>query len=98
MAWREGKLQDEGRFAITGEAELKGAFKTPTLREAARTAPYMHDGSLATLQDVINFYSDGGRKNPYLDPEIRSLRLTKEEKTELLAFLKSLTGTVKEGF
>ena len=98
VAWREGKLLDEGRFAITGEPELKGAFKTPTLREAARTAPYMHDGSLATLQDVIDFYDEGGRKNPYLDPEIRPLRLTKEEKAELLAFLKSLTGTVKEGF
>ena len=98
VAWRDGKLQDEGRFAITGEAELKGAFKTPTLREVTRTAPYMHDGSLATLKDVIDFYDDGGRKNPYLDPEIRPLRLTKEEKTELLAFLKSLTGTVKEGF
>lgn len=98
VAWRDGKLQDEGRFAITGEAELKGAFKTPTLREVTRTAPYMHDGSLATLKDVIDFYDDGGRKNPYLDPEIRPLRLTKEEKTELLVFLKSLTGTVKEGF
>ena len=97
-AWREGKLLDEGRFAITGEPELKGAFKTPTLREVARTAPYMHDGSLATLKDVIDFYDDGGRKNPYLDPELRPLRLTKEEKTELLAFLKSLTGTVKEVF
>ena len=98
VAWREGKLQDEGRFAITGEPELKGAFKTPTLREVARTAPYMHDGSLATLKDVIDFYDDGGRKNPHLDREIRPLRFTEEEKTELQAFLKSLTGTVKEGF
>ena len=98
VAWRDGKLQDEGRFAVTGEEEFRGAFKTPTLREVARTAPYMHDGSLATLKDVIDFYDDGGRKNLYLDPEIRPLRLTKEEKTELLVFLKSLTGTVKEGF
>ena len=97
VAWRDGKLQDAGRFAITGEPNYKGAFKTPTLREVARTAPYMHDGSLATLEDVIAFYSDGGRKNPNRDPEIRPLRLTKEEKTDLLAFLKSLTGTVKEG-
>ena len=97
VAWRDGKLQDAGRFAITGEPDHKGAFKTPTLREVARTAPYMHDGSLATLQDVIDFYDDGGRKNPHLDPELQPLRLTKEEKTELLAFLKSLTGTVKEG-
>ena len=97
VAWREGKLQDEGRFAITGEAELKGAFKTPTLREAARTAPYMHDGSLATLQDVINFYSDGGRKNPHLDEEIKPRNLTSREKQDLLAFLQSLTGTIEQG-
>ena len=97
VAWRDGKLQDEGRFAITGEAELKGAFKTPTLREAARTAPYMHDGSLATLQDVINFYSDGGRKNPHLDEEIKPRNLTGQEKQDLLAFLKSLTGTIQQG-
>ncbi len=58
----------------------------------------MHDGTLATLKDVIDFYDDGGRKNPYLDPELRPLRLTKEEKTELLVFLKGLTGTVEEGF
>ena len=98
VAWRDGELQDEGRFAITGEPNHKGAFKTPTLREVARTAPYMHDGSLASLQDVIDFYSDGGHKNPNRDPEIRPLKLTKEEKTELLAFLKSLTGTIKDGF
>ena len=97
VAWRDGKLQDEGRFAITGEAELKGAFKTPTLREAARTAPYMHDGSLATLQDVINFYSDGGRKNPHLDEEIKPRNLTGQEKQDLLAFLQSLTGTIQQG-
>ena len=97
VAWCEGKLQDEGRFAITGEAELKGAFKTPTLREVARTAPYMHDGSLATLQDVINFYSDGGRKNPHLDEEIKPRNLTSQEKQDLLAFLQSLTGKVHQG-
>ena len=97
VAWRDGKLQDEGRFAITGEAELKGAFKTPTLREVARTAPYMHDGSLATLQDVINFYSDGGRKNPHLDEEIKPRNLTSQEKQDLLAFLQSLTGTIQQG-
>ena len=97
VAWRDCKLQDEGRFAITGEAELKGAFKTPTLREAARTAPYMHDGSLATLQDVINFYSDGGRKNPHLDEEIKPRYLTSQEKQDLLAFLQSLTGTIQQG-
>ena len=97
VAWRDDKIQDEGRSAITGEPELKGAFKTPTLRETARTAPYMHDGSLATLQDVINFYSDGGRKNPHLDEEIKPRNLTSQEKQDLLAFLQSLTGTIEQG-
>ena len=67
VAWRDGKLQDEGRFAITGKPAHKGAFKTPACREIARTAPYMHDGTLITLQAVIDFYSDGGRENPYRD-------------------------------
>ena len=97
VAWREGKLRDEGRFAITGEIEHKGAFKTPTLREIARTSPYMHDGSLATLADVIDFYVDGGRKNPNLDPEIRLLKLNGGEKAALIAFLRSLTGRVSDG-
>ena len=97
VAWRDGKLLDDGRFAITGEPKHNGAFKTPTLREVARTAPYMHDGSLPTLQDVINFYSDGGRKNPYLDEEIKPRNLTSQEKQDLLAFLQSLTGKVHQG-
>ena len=74
-----------------------GRFKTPTLREIERTAPYMHDGSLATLEDVVDFYADGGRKNPYLDREVRPLRLTEDEKTAVVAFLRSLTGTVSDG-
>ena len=61
----------------------RGAFKVPTLREVARTAPYMHDGSLATLEDVIEFYDRGGNPNPYLDSELHQLRLTPEEKQAL---------------
>ena len=97
VAWRDGKLQDEGRFAVTSEPNHKGAFKTPTLREVARTAPYMHDGSLATLEDVIDFYSDGGRENPNRDPEIRLLKLNGGEKAALIAFLRSLSGQVSDG-
>ena len=97
VAWREGELQDEGRFAITGEEDHKGAFKTPTLREVTRTAPYMHDGSLATLENVIDFYSDGGRKNPHLDEEIRPVKFTEQEKNDLLAFLRTLSGKVRDG-
>ena len=57
----------------------------------------MHDGSIATLEEVIDFYTDGGRKNPFLDRALRPLRLTEEEKTALVTFLRSLTGTVSDG-
>lgn len=85
---------DPGRAAITQKSEDFGKFKTPTLRNVTRTAPYMHDGSLATLEDVIAFYDRGGRPNPNLDKEIKPLQLTDTEKAELLEFLKSLTGAV----
>ena len=75
----------------------RGKFKTPTLREVARTAPYMHDGSLETLKDVVRFYSDGGRPNPNLDPDIRQLSLSDQEKAQLIAFLRALSGSVREG-
>ena len=97
VAWRDGKLLDPGRFVVTGKEEDRGAFKTPTLRNIARTAPYMHDGSLATLEEVIEFYDQGGNANPYLDPELRPLHLTAEKKQALLAFLTALNGTIREG-
>jgi len=89
IAWRTGTLVDAGAGG--------GAFKTPTLREVARTAPYMHDGSLATLADVIEFYDGGGHRNPHLDEEIRPLKLTAEEKTALVALLQTLSGELREG-
>ena len=89
VAWRDGLLTDAGAG--------RGEFKTATLREVARTAPYMHDGSLATLEDVIEFYSDGGRPSPSLDSEIRPLKFTDVEKWSLVAFLGALTGTVTDG-
>ncbi len=97
VAWRDGKMQDEGRFAITGRPYHHGAFKTPTLRELPRTAPYMHDGSLATLEDVVEFYDRGGNLNPWLDEQITPLHLTPYEKQALVAFLKQLSGTIHEG-
>ena len=90
VAWREGALSDRGAG--------NGRFKTPTLREVARTAPYMHDGSFATLDDVVEFYSKGGRPNPNLDAEIRPRNFTAEEKRALVAFLQTLTGRVREGW
>jgi cytochrome c peroxidase len=83
---------DLGRYLVTGREEDKGAFKTPTLREVEHTAPYMHDGSLKTLEDVVEYYDRGGIKNPHLNRRIRPLHLTAAEKTDLVAFLKSLSG------
>jgi cytochrome c peroxidase len=97
VAWRDDRLDDEGRFNVTHNERDHGAFKTPTLREVARTAPYMHDGSLATIEDVVEFYSNGGRTNPYLDPEIRAINFSDHEKLALAAFLRSLSGRVQEG-
>lgn len=92
-----GWPRDPGRFAVTHLQEDRGRFKTPSLREAARTPPYMHDGSLATLEHVIDFYDKGGKANPALDADIRELRLTAEEKAALAAFLRALNGTVRDG-
>ena len=92
-----GALRDQGRARVTGRERDRGAFKTPTLREVARTAPYMHDGSLRTLEDVIEFYDGGGRPNPQIDPVIRPLALTATEKRQLAAFLHALTGAVVDG-
>jgi cytochrome c peroxidase len=99
VAWSPSTSQftDEGRATVTRRPEDLGAFKTPTLREVARTAPYMHDGSLATLEAVVDFYSDGGRPNPHLDPEIRPLHLSVEEKQAVMAFLRSLSGSIQQG-
>jgi cytochrome c peroxidase len=97
VAWRGGSLLDEGRAQVTGKAYHRGAFKTPTLREIARTPPYMHDGSIATLEEVIEFYDRGGNSNPYLDENIVPLRLSRSEKNAVLAFLRALSGSIREG-
>src|SRR5687768_62401 len=68
-AYRDGVWSDSGRFVVTRKPADLGAFKTPTLREVARTAPYMHDGSIATLEAVVDFYDRGGIANPVLDRE-----------------------------
>jgi cytochrome c peroxidase len=93
VAWRDGRLLDEGRFGVTGKPDDRGAFKTPTLREIARTDPYMHDGSLVTLIEVVDYYDRGGNTNPGLDVELRPLRLTDIERKALVSFLESLNGT-----
>ena len=97
VAWRDGRYQDDGRAGVSGRDHHRGAFKTPTLREVARTAPYMHDGSIRTIEDVVEFYAAGGRANPHLDGEMRPLELNAEEKQAIASFLRSLSGDVCEG-
>ncbi len=81
-----------GRYAVTGAITDIGRFKTPTLRNIALTAPYMHDGSQKTLKEVVEYYDKGGEKNPFLDPAIFPLELSDQEKKDLVEFLKSLTS------
>jgi cytochrome c peroxidase len=85
-----------GRFNVTRLAGDTGKFKTPTLRNIALTAPYMHDGSLKSLKEVIEYYDRGGDKNPFLDPAIFPLRLSPQEKMDLGAFLNALTSRAFE--
>ncbi len=82
------KEPDLGREAISGLGGDKGSFKTPTLREIARTAPYMHDGSLKTLEDVVEHYDKGGVPNTWLDEAIFPLKLTDQEQKDLVTFMK----------
>lgn len=86
------KFKDEGRFAISKKPEELGAFKTPTLRDVTKHAPYMHDGSIATLKEVVELYNRGGEKNPRLDPKVKPLALTAEEVDALVAFMQALDG------
>ncbi len=79
---------DLGRFEVTKVLGDKGAFKTPTLREVARHAPYMHDGSMKTLEEVIEHYDRGGIPNTQLDEEVFPLKLTAVEKSDLVTFMK----------
>ncbi|MCP3977804.1 MAG: c-type cytochrome [bacterium] len=90
-----GEFSDQGRWDFTKNEADRGAFKTPTLREVARRAPYMHDGSVATLRDVVELYVRGGEANPHLSPKVTELGLTEEEVEALVAFMEALDG---EGF
>jgi cytochrome c peroxidase len=90
VGWGEGS--DPGRMAVTKIPTDRGKFKTPTLRSVAQSPPYMHDGSLATLKEVVEFYDRGGGKNPQLDPLMQPLNLSPREVDDLVAFLKALDG------
>ncbi|NOX43505.1 MAG: c-type cytochrome [Gammaproteobacteria bacterium] len=84
--------RDAGRYAIRKVKILIGAFKTPTLRDIALTAPYMHNGTYATLEEVVAHYDRGGDEKENRSPNIKPLNLAKGEKHDLVEFLKSLTG------
>lgn len=81
-----------GRFNITGVLADLGKFKTPTLRNVALTAPYMHDGSMTTLAEVVDYYDKGGDQNRFIDPAVFPLQLTIQEKADLVEFLQALTS------
>ena len=83
---------DVGRYAVTHNASDWGTFKTPTLREVEHTGPYMHDGSLKTLDEVVEYYNKGGNPNKNLDPAMKPLHLNDEDRKALVAFLKALSG------
>lgn len=83
---------DQGRYVVTKNKADMGAFKTPTLRDVTKHAPYMHDGSQKTLREVVEWYNRGGEKNPYLDPKISPLHLTPAEVDALIAFMDALDG------
>lgn len=83
---------DVGRFAITHDPKDWGAFKTPTLRDVAETPPYMHDGSLKTLKEVVDLYDKGGTLNKNLDKDIKPLKLTSDQRSDLVEFLRALSG------
>jgi len=87
---RDG-VPEEGRAAASGEAADRGKWKTPSLRGLARTAPYMHDGSLATLEEVVEFYRLGGRASDNLDPALKPLEMSAEDARNLVAFLRALS-------
>lgn len=88
--------RDPGHFAVTRKNQDMGAFRTPPLRQVEQTGPYMHNGSLATLSEVIEFFNRGGGVDPNKTKEIKPLGLTHDEKLALEAFLRSLTGTYQE--
>ena len=87
-----GEFSDVGRYHETKMATDRGAFKTPTLRNIANTAPYMHDGGLKTLEAVMDFYAEGGHPNPNLDPAMRAIHLSAQDRSDLVEFMKALTG------
>lgn len=88
----DAKEPDLGRYVVTKVEADKGAFKTPTIRNVEFSAPYMHDGSLQTLLDVVEHYNKGGTPNPTLSDKVKPLKLTDQEKQDIVDFMKACTG------
>ena len=85
---------DLGRFVVTKDEKDKGAFKNPTLLDISKSAPYFHNGSVATLDEAVDIMVNGGKDNPWLDKtNLNPVKLTKQERADLMAFLKSLDVT-----
>ena len=86
---------DEGRMAVTKKESDRGKFRVPALREVAKTAPYFHDGSIATLEDAVALMAAGGKDNPNLSPILKGVREAKvsdQDRSDLVEFLKALSG------
>ena len=92
IGWNGAAFTDSGRAAVTGDVNDTGAFKTPGLRDVSKRAPYMHDGSLATLREVIDHYDAGGAANPWISDQLEPIGLSVAEKSELIAFMSALDG------
>jgi cytochrome c peroxidase len=88
----DAEKPDLGRFDQTKEDKDRGAFKTPTVRNIALTGPYMHDGSQKTLEEVVEWYAKGGHPNDHLSDKVKKLELTDQDKADLVAYMKALTG------
>ncbi|MFQ5704850.1 MAG: cytochrome-c peroxidase, partial [Gemmatimonadales bacterium] len=91
VGYENGRMEDVGRYGVTRQALDWGAFVTASLNNVALTAPYMHDGSLATLEDVVEFYAQGGIRNPNIDDVIVRREFTEQDRADLVAFLRALT-------
>ncbi len=87
---------DLGRYEVTKVEQDKGAFKTPSLRNIAQTGPYMHDGSQATLREVVDWYAQGGHPNPYLSEKMKKFEASEQDRQDLVAFMEALTGEFPE--
>jgi cytochrome c peroxidase len=85
-------LADAGRFNVRKVAAMKGAFKTPSLRDIELTAPYFRNGSASTLREVVEHYAKGGEDLSNISPDMKRLTLSEQDKADLVAFMKALTG------